>query len=87
MVGVNGNAAHRADLDTLRLVEMPHALGALGRIDLVDLLAHVDRLVRAFGFADIAVDALVGDHQSHGVLPVISEQAKALLMARPAPEA
>ena len=35
------------------------------RIDHVDLRAHRDRLVRALGLADIAVDALVGDHQGH----------------------
>jgi hypothetical protein len=41
------------------------AFGAFGGIDLVNLHAHEDGVVGAFGFAHIAVDALVGDHQSH----------------------
>ena len=64
--GFDRNAGHRADLHALRLVEVADALGALARVDLVDLGAHRDRLVRALGLADIAVDALVGDHQRHG---------------------
>src|SRR4051812_27285087 len=44
---------------------MPDALGALQRIDLVDLLAGRDRLVRALRLAHVAVDAFVGDDQSH----------------------
>jgi hypothetical protein len=28
-------------------------------------LAHINRLVRAFGLADVAVDALVGNQESH----------------------
>jgi hypothetical protein len=46
-------------------VEVADALGALVRIDDVDLRALRDRLVRAFGLADVAVDALVGDDQGH----------------------
>ena len=68
--GLIGNARHRADLHALRLVEVAHAFGALVRIDLVDLRAQVDGLVRALGLAHIAVDALVGNHQCHAeVLP------------------
>ena len=44
----------------------PDALRALRRIDHVDLGALRDRVVRAFGLANVAVDALVGDHQRHG---------------------
>ena len=62
---VNGDARHRTDLDTLRLVKMPDTLGAFGRVNFVNLLAQIDRLVRAFGLAYIAIDAFVGDHQSH----------------------
>src|SRR5256885_12137770 len=66
MGGIHGNAGHRADLHALGLIEMAHALRALAVLDLVVLLAHGDRIVRALGLADIAVDAFVGDHQSHG---------------------
>ena len=38
-------------------------------IDHVDLGPLRDRLVRALGLADVAVDAFVGDHQRHGVSP------------------
>jgi hypothetical protein len=61
---VQRNAGHGADLHALRLVEMAHAFGAFVRVDLVNFLAQVDRLVGAFGLADVAVDAFVGDHQA-----------------------
>ena len=77
---IDRDAAHRAQLHALRLVEVAHALGAALGIDLVDLLAHRDRLVGALGLADIAVDALVGDPQGHGA--GLSSRA-----ARPAPSA
>ena len=53
------------DHHALGLVVMADALGAPRRVDDVDLLAHRDRLVRALGLADVAVDALVGDQQRH----------------------
>jgi len=63
--GVERNAVDRADLLTLRRVEMADALGAAVGIDDVDLRPLRDRAVRAFGLADVAVDALVGDDQGH----------------------
>ena len=45
---------------------MTYAFGAFGRVNLVNLHAHEDGIVGALGFTHIAVDALVGDHQSHG---------------------
>jgi hypothetical protein len=48
---------------------MAHAFGAFGRLDHIDLGAHGDGGVGAFGLADIAVDAFVGDDQSHGAIP------------------
>lgn len=59
---MNGDATNGADLNALRLVEMPDALGALGRVDLVDRDPHEDGVVRAFGLAHIAVDAFVRNH-------------------------
>src|SRR5690606_9341360 len=66
--GVQRNAVHGADLLTLGLVEMADALGAQVRVDDVDFLALGDGPVRAFRFADVAVDAVVGNHQGHGLL-------------------
>ena len=65
MRGVDRNAGHRAHLHALRFVKMANALGASGGVDLVNDLAQVNGLVGAFGFAHIAIDAFVGDHQGH----------------------
>ena len=62
---VQRNAVHRTYFLALRRIEMPHALGAFVRIDVIDLGPHVDRLVGALGFAHIAIDALIGDFQRH----------------------
>ena len=45
---------------------MPDAFGAFGVIDDIDLRALRDRAVRAFGLADIAIDAFVGNDECHG---------------------
>jgi hypothetical protein len=42
-----------------------HTFGALAGLDLVDLNAHVNGVIRALGLADIAVDAFVSDPQRH----------------------
>src|SRR6185503_17744802 len=65
--GVERDARDRAHLHALRLVEVADALGAAARLDDVDRLAGRDRAVRALRLADVAVDALVGDDQSHDV--------------------
>ncbi len=57
------NAFDRAHLLALRLVEVADALGALVRGRSRRSRAHRDRVVRALGLADVAVDALVGNHQ------------------------
>ena len=64
---VDRNAGHGADLHTLRLVKMTDALGALVGVDFVDFGPQKNGLVRALGLADVAVDALVSDDQSHGL--------------------
>jgi hypothetical protein len=66
VLGILRYAGDRADLHALRFVEVADALGALGRVDLVDLDAHEDGVVRALRLADIAIDAFVGDHECHG---------------------
>ncbi|KFC51122.1 hypothetical protein DK37_24595 [Halomonas sp. SUBG004] len=63
---VEGNTVHRAHLLALRLVEVADALGAQIGVDHVNLLTGRDRVIRAFRFADVAVNAFVGDHQGHG---------------------
>src|SRR5688572_28319903 len=62
---VQGDAIHRADLLALGFVVMADALGAQVRVYDVDLFALGNGLVRAFGFADVAIDAVVGDDQGH----------------------
>src|SRR5690349_22938157 len=62
---VQWNAIHRADLLALRFVVVADALGAQVRVDHVDLFALGNGGVRALGFADVAVDAIVGDDQGH----------------------
>jgi hypothetical protein len=51
---------------------MAHAFGAFRRLDHINLGAHGDGGVGAFGLADIAVDALVGDDQSHCTIPNVT---------------
>ena len=60
------NAGHWADLHALGLVKVAYAFGAFVRVNLVNLRAHVDGLVGAFGLADVAVNAFVGNDQGHG---------------------
>ena len=62
---VDRDAGHGTDLYALRFVKVPNAFGAFVGVDLVDVLAHINGLVWAFGFAHIAVDAFVGDQQCH----------------------
>lgn len=61
MVRIIRNAIHRANGAALRLIKMAHAFGTQRWVDLVDHGAFVYGLVWANGFADIAIDALVGD--------------------------
>lgn len=49
-----------ANFNTLWCVEMPYAFGASARIDFIVLSAFVNCIIRAFGFAYIAVYALIG---------------------------
>jgi hypothetical protein len=65
--GVHRDAGHRTDLHALGFIKVTNALGAFDRIDFVNFFAQIDRLIGALGLAHIAVDAFVGDHQSHAV--------------------
>ncbi|MNF73040.1 hypothetical protein D3C84_550320 [compost metagenome] len=62
---IQGDAVDGADLLALRLVVVADALGAEVGIDHVDLLALGNGAVWALGFADVAVDAVVGDLEGH----------------------
>jgi len=63
---VNWNAGYGADLHTLGLIEMAHALGAFMGVNFVNFFAHVNSVVGALGFANVTVDAFIGNDQSHG---------------------
>jgi hypothetical protein len=65
VVRVMRDAIHGADLDALGGLVMTHALGAQIGVDLVNLVALVDRPIRALGLTHIAVDAFVCNHQGH----------------------
>jgi hypothetical protein len=65
MLRMNGDASDGTDLHALGLIEMAHALGAFGWVNLIDLLAQVNGLIGAFRLAHITVDAFIGDHQRH----------------------
>jgi hypothetical protein len=59
--GVFGDAIDRADLDALRFVVVSDAFGAFVGVDDVNLFSLGDSLIRALGFANVTVDALVGN--------------------------
>jgi hypothetical protein len=67
MALVERDAIHGADLLALRLVVVADAFGAQVGVDHVDLLSLGDGAVRTLGLADVAVDAVVGDDQGHGL--------------------
>ena len=62
---INQDTFHRTDIHALLGFEMADALGAAGPVYFVDLLTHVDRLIWAFGFAYIAVDAIFVNNKCH----------------------
>ncbi len=64
---VHGDAGHGTDLHALGLIKMPHTFSTLVRVDLVDRGAQINCLVGTLGFTHIAIDALIGNDQSHGI--------------------
>jgi hypothetical protein len=62
---VHRNARHGADLHTLRLIEVPDALGAFVGVDFVNLWPQENGFIWALGLTHIAIDAFIGDHQGH----------------------
>ena len=62
MLRVEGDAINWANLLTLGLIKMSDAFSAAARVYLVNIQALVNGLVGAFWFADITIDAFIGDH-------------------------
>jgi hypothetical protein len=65
MIGILGDAVHGADLDALGFIIVADTLGAEIRVDNIDLIPLADGAIGTFGFTDIAVDAFIGNNQSH----------------------
>ena len=61
IIGMQWNAINRTDLPALRGIKMAYALRALVGIDLVNLNPHKNRIIRALGLTDVAIDALVSN--------------------------
>lgn len=62
---IKRDTVDRTHLLTLRLVKMTDAFRAFRRINLVNFYALIDGAIRALGFANVTVDAFVGDLQRH----------------------
>ncbi len=70
---MNRDAGHGADLYALRLIKMPHAFGTFARVNFINFCTQINSLVGAFGFADIAINAFIGNHQGHAyIIPRMS---------------
>jgi len=65
MVWINDNAFNRTDFHALLGCKVADALSAESDIDLIDFRPHRNGLVRAFGLANITVDAFVSNQQGH----------------------
>ena len=59
------DALNRANHLALWLFVMANAFSTFVRIDDIKLISHRDRLVGTLWFANITVDALVGDAKCH----------------------
>jgi hypothetical protein len=55
----------RTHLNTLWLLKMADAFCALVGVDFIDFRPEVDRLIGTLRFTHIAIDAFIGDQQSH----------------------
>ncbi len=58
---VDRNTVYRTHFHTLAGLEVPHAFGATGPVNLVDLISGENGIIGAFRFTDITVDAFGGD--------------------------
>ena len=69
MLRITRDALDGANLDTLRRVKMPYALGALHRIDFVKFNALINGLVGTLRLTDVTIDAFLGDLERQGPTP------------------
>ena len=78
VVQIQRDTIHRANFYTLRCFKMPDALGALCRVNLIDLDTLKNRVVGAFRLADIAVDALISNLECQVYFPTLPSSARAV---------
>lgn len=69
---IEWNAVHRANLLALRFFVVTNTFRTFMRVDFVNLRPHKNRVIRAFGFTHVAVNAIVGNHQGHTYFTFIS---------------
>jgi hypothetical protein len=62
---IDRDTGHRTHLNTLGLLKMADAFCALVGVDFIDFRPEVDRLIGTLRFTHIAIDAFIGDQQSH----------------------
>jgi hypothetical protein len=62
---IDRDTGHRTHLNTLGLLKMADAFCALVGVDFIDFRTEVDRLIGTLRFTHIAIDAFIGDQQSH----------------------
>ncbi len=65
VIAVMWYALYRAHLDTLRRIKVSDAFGAQLWVDDIDFRSFRNGAIRALGFANIAVNAFVGNDQRH----------------------
>lgn len=70
MLGVLGDAVHRAYIDTLWCFEVADAFGATIRINYIYFHPLRNGLIGAFRLADITIDTVMSDHQGQKAAPV-----------------
>jgi len=65
MIRVDWNTIDWTHLLALRHIKMAYTFGAFIGVDLINELALVNGIIGAFWLANIAIYALIGDHESH----------------------
>jgi len=77
MILIHQYAVDGTHLLTLWYVEVPNTLRAQARLYLIDFLAHINGIIRAFGFANIAINAIGSDFKGHCV---VSDRLNSLIL-------
>ena len=76
VVGIQRDAVYRAYVNTLGCLIVTHALGTEIGVNFIDFFALRNGAIGAFGLAYIAIDAFVGDHQGHDLIPASAPNAR-----------